>query len=465
MNQSFEIESLYFIGAGGIGMSNLVRYFLSEGKNIAGYDKVESELTRQLNGEGAKIHYEDNVNLIPESFKDKEKTLVVLTPAIPSDHSELNYFRNNGFRIMKRAQVLGEITKAKRGICVAGTHGKTTTSSMIAHLLRQSHVDCNAFLGGILKNYNNNLLLSEKSDFTVIEADEYDRSFHWLTPYMAVITSVAPDHLDIYGTEENYRDAFEYFSSLVKEGGALFMEHEVDIIPRLKEGVRLYYYAGDISNSKMSNKPDFYARNIRIAHGEIYFDFVAPDIVIPDVQLGIPIEINIVNGVVAMAVAYLNGATPEELKKGMLTFMGPKRRFDFHIKNENIVLIDDYAHHPEELEASIASVRKLYPERKLTVVFQPHLYSRTNDFYQEFAKSLSLADEVILIPIYPAREKPMPGVSSNMILEQVTVSDKKLVEYNELENGINKENTDVLLIAGAGDIELLIEPIKKKLNA
>ncbi|MDH8701859.1 UDP-N-acetylmuramate--alanine ligase [Dysgonomonadaceae bacterium PH5-43] len=462
MNNIFNIESLYFIGAGGIGMSNLVRYFLSEGKNIAGYDKVESALTRQLNEEGAYIHYEDNVELIPEAFKNKENTLVVITPAIPAEHAELNYFKDNGFKMMKRAQLLGEITKTKRGICVAGTHGKTTTSSIIAHLLKQSKVDCNAFLGGILKNYNNNLLLSDKSDLTVIEADEYDRSFHWLSPYMAVITSVAPDHLDIYGTETSYREAFEHFTSLVKEGGTLFMEQGVDITPRLQNNVKLYYYGGDIDKIK-GKTPDFYAKNVRIDNGELYFDFVAPEITIADVQLGVPIEINIVNGVVAMAVALMNGVTPEELKAGMASFKGPKRRFDFHIKSDSIVLIDDYAHHPEELEASITSVRRLYPDRKLTVVFQPHLYSRTNDFFVEFAKSLSLANKTILIPIYPAREKPMPGVNSQMILNLVTSPEKELVEYNELVNKINKENTDVLLIAGAGDIELLVEPIKRKL--
>ena len=464
-NSLNNIQSLYFIGAGGIGMSNLVRYFLTEGKNIGGYDKVESDLTRQLIAEGAQIHYEDNINLIPEIFKNKENTLIVLTPAVPAEHSELNYFKNNGFRIMKRAQTLGEITKTKKGICVAGTHGKTTTSSMIAHLLKQSEVDCNAFLGGILKNYNNNLLLSEKSELTVIEADEYDRSFHYLEPYMAVITSVAPDHLDIYGTEENYREAFEHFTSLIKENGALFVEQNVDIVPRLKKNVALYQYAGDISNVEGGSKPDFYAQNVKIEDGEIFFDFVTSEIIIKDIQLGVPIEINIVNAVVALAVAYLNGVTPEELKAGIASFQGPKRRFDFHIKTPDIVLIDDYAHHPEELEASISSVKKLFPDRKLTVVFQPHLYSRTNDFYKEFAKSLSLADEIILIPIYPARELPIPGVSSQMILDLISNADKELIEYDKLINRIEKENTDVLLIAGAGDIELLIEPIKKKLNA
>jgi UDP-N-acetylmuramate--alanine ligase len=481
------IHSLYFIGAGGIGMSNLVRYFLSEGKKVAGYDKVESDLTKQLNAEGAEIHYEDNVDLIPKEFVGangiRPNTLVVYTPAVPSDHSELTYFRENGFTLMKRAQVLGEITKTKRGICVAGTHGKTTTSSMIAHLLKQSSVDCNAFLGGILKNYNSNLLLSQNSDLTVIEADEYDRSFHWLTPYMAVITSVAPDHLDIYGTEEEYRKAFVHFTSLVREGGVLLMEQKVDIVPELQKNVTLYRYSGSSdysdrlepvavegreveprTNNQSCTNSDFYAKNIRIGNGEITFDFVTPKSVIKDIQLGVPVEINIDNGVAALAIAWLNGVTEDELRSGMKSFQGPKRRFDFHLKNDDIVLIDDYAHHPEELEASISSVKKLYPDKKLTVAFQPHLYSRTQDFYKEFAKSLSLSDEVILIPIYPAREKPIPGVDSQMILDLVTSPKKKLVAYNELADAIDKNDAEVVLIAGAGDIELLVEPVKKKLN-
>ncbi|MDR0541955.1 MAG: UDP-N-acetylmuramate--L-alanine ligase [Dysgonamonadaceae bacterium] len=451
-----EVNNIYFIGVGGIGMSNLARYFLSEGKNVAGYDKVESALTQQLIAEGASVHYEDNVALIPEIFKNRENTLVVYTPAVPFDHSELNCFRNNGFTLMKRAQVLGEITRAKRGICVAGTHGKTTTSSLIAHLLKQSHIDCNAFLGGILKNYDTNLLLSHKNDLTVIEADEYDRSFHWLMPYMAVITSVAPDHLDIYGTEEEYRKAFVHFTSLVREGGTLLMEHKVDIVPQLRRNVRLYRYGG--------NNTDFYAQNVKIGNGEIFFDLVTPETIIKDIQLGVPVEINIVNAVAALAVAWLNGVSEEELRRGTASFRGAKRRFDFHLKTDETVLIDDYAHHPEELEASISSVRKLYPNRKLTVVFQPHLYSRTRDFYREFAQSLSLADEVILLPIYPAREEPVPGVSSEMILDSVLAPRKKIVAYNRLVDSITKVDVDVLLMAGAGDIELLVEPVKRKLH-
>jgi len=451
------ISSIYFVGAGGIGMSALVRYFLSKGKNVGGYDRVESDLTKQLNQEGAQIHYEDNVNLIPEAFTDKANTLVVLTPAVPSDHSELVYFRNNGFDIMKRAQVLGEITKRSCGLCIAGTHGKTTTSSITAHLLKQSQIDCNAFLGGILKNYDSNLLLSDKSDVTVIEADEYDRSFHWLHPSMAVITSADPDHLDIYGTKEAYEESFAHFTSLIQPGGELLIRKGISIQPRLQEGVTCYTYSAEDGG-------DFHAENIQICNGEIFFDYVSPTETIKGIQLGVPLKINIENSIAAIALARLNGATPEEVKKGLASFQGPKRRFDFHIKTDDLVLIDDYAHHPEELEASISSVKELYPDKKLTVVFQPHLYSRTNDFYKEFAKSLSLSDEVILIPIYPAREEPIEGVSSQMILDLVTCPEKKLVTKEALTGQLEKEDLEVLLIAGAGDIELLVEPIKNKLR-
>ena len=458
-----DIQALYFIGAGGIGMSALIRYFLAKGKSVGGYDRVESNLTKQLNREGAEIHYEDDINLIPEQYKHKENTLIVYTPAVPDDHSELNYFRNNGFDILKRAQLLGEITKTSRGLCVAGTHGKTTTSSMLAHLLNQSKVGCNAFLGGILKNYDSNLLLSDKSDLTVIEADEYDRSFHWLTPYMAVITSVAPDHLDIYGTEENYRNGFVHFASLIREGGTLLMEIDVDIEPDVQKDVKIYTYSGEVP--MFENLPDFYAENIRIGNGELWFDFVTPFSTIEDIQLGVPIKINVVNGIAAMAIAYLNGVSEEELKKGMVSFDGAKRRFDFHIKRDDLVLIDDYAHHPEELTESISSVKELYPDKKLTVIFQPHLYTRTKDFYKEFAESLSLADEVILIPIYPAREEPIPGITSQVILDLVNSPEKKMFTKEELLENLPKNKYEVVLVAGAGDIELLVEPIKKILNA
>lgn len=462
------ITAVYFVGAGGIGMSALIRYFLSKGKKVAGYDKTPSGLTEQLNCEGAVIHYEDNVDLIPDEFTDPAKTLVVYTPAVPETHSELSYFRGNGFEVMKRARVLGEITRCSRALCVAGTHGKTTTSSMVAHLLKQSHVDCNAFLGGILKNYDSNLMLSAESDLTVIEADEFDRSFHWLLPYMAVITSADPDHLDVYGTAEAYRESFEHFTSLIRPGGCLIMKQGIDVTPRLSEGVKFYTYTGQLSivNSQLSIAPDFYAENVRIGNGEIFFDFVGPDIRIADIQLGVPVKVNIENGVAAIALAWLNGATPEEIKHGMATFAGPRRRFDFHLKKENIVLIDDYAHHPAELKASILSVKELYAGRKVTGIFQPHLYTRTRDFAADFAASLSLLDELILLDIYPAREEPIPGVTSQIIFDAVTIPAKRLVRKEELLDVVAAEagGLDVVLMVGAGNIELLVDPVKQILD-
>lgn len=453
------IKTFYFVGAGGIGMSALIRYFLSKGKLVAGYDRTPSDLTGQLNREGAAIHYEDDVALIPDAFKDPKQTLVVYTPAIPESHTELTFFRQKGFEVMKRARVLGEITNCSRALCVAGTHGKTTTSSMIAHLLKQSHVDCNAFLGGILKNYDSNLMLSDKSDLTVIEADEFDRSFHWLSPYMAVVTAADPDHLDIYGTAEAYRESFEHFTSLIRPGGCLVMKKGIAVTPRLKENVKLYTYSVD-------NGGDFHAENIRIDSGEILFDFVGPDVRISDIQLGVPVKVNVENGVAAIAMAWMNGATPEEIKKGMASFRGPKRRFDIQLKKDNIVLIDDYAHHPAELAACIRSVKELYLDRKVTGIFQPHLYTRTRDFAAGFAASLSLLDELILLDIYPAREDPIPGVTSKIIFDAVTIPAKKLVHKNELLDLVEKEadTFEVVLVVGAGDIDRLVEPVRQILD-
>ncbi|MCD8193501.1 MAG: UDP-N-acetylmuramate--L-alanine ligase [Tannerellaceae bacterium] len=451
------IKAVYFVGAGGIGMSALIRYFLAKGKRVAGYDRTPSDLTLHLIEEGAAIHYEENITLIPEAFKDPATTLVVYTPAVPATHSELVWFRENGFEIMKRAQVLGEITRYSRGLCIAGTHGKTTTSSITAHLLKQSHVDCNAFLGGILKNYNSNLLLSDQSDLTVIEADEYDRSFHWLHPYMAVITSADPDHLDIYGTPEAYRESFEKFTSLIRPEGCLIMRKGIDVTPRLQPDVKLYTYSAEEGG-------DFHADHIRIGNGEIVFDFIAPDLQIKDIRLGVPLKINIENSIAAIALAYLNGVTPEEIKEGISSFKGPERRFDFHLKKENIVLIDDYAHHPAELEASILSVKELYKGRKVTGIFQPHLYSRTRDFANEFSASLSLLDELILLDIYPAREEPIPGVTSELIFKKVTTLSKTLCTKEELPALIAQGEYEVVLMVGAGDIDRLIEPIVKILD-
>lgn len=451
------IHSVYFIGAGGIGMSALVRYFLSKEKVVAGYDRTPSELTETLNREGAHIHYEENVALIPESCLDKERTLVVLTPAVPQEHAELQYFKKNGFEIQKRAQVLGTITRSGKGLCVAGTHGKTTTSSMAAHLLHQSKVGCTAFLGGISKNYHTNLLLSASSPYIVIEADEFDRSFHWLSPYMSVITSSDPDHLDIYGTEAAYMESFEKYTRLIQPKGCLIIRKGISLQPEVQDGVTIYTYSKE--------EGDFHAENIRIGNGEIFFDFVAPNLRISDVQLGVPVSINIENGVAAMAMAHLNGVSPEELKEGMKSFKGVDRRFDFKIKSDNLVFLSDYAHHPSEVKQSVSSLRELYKDKKITVAFQPHLYTRTQDFYKEFADSLSLADEVILLDIYPAREKPIPGVTSELIYNNLQPQvEKRLCTKEELVETLRHKELGVLLTLGAGDIENYVPQITKMLE-
>lgn len=446
------IKSVYFVGAGGIGMSALVRYFLSKDKLVAGYDRTPSPLTECLIAEGAQIHYEENIQLIPEACKDKASTLVVLTPAVPQEHEELTYFRNHGFEIQKRAQVLGIITHSSKGLCVAGTHGKTTTSTMTAHLLYQSQVGCTAFLGGISKNYGTNLLLSPISPYTVIEADEFDRSFHWLSPYMSVITSTDPDHLDIYGTEEAYLKSFEHYTTLIQPGGALIIRKGVSLQPKVQPGVKVYTYS--------RNEGDFHAENIRIGNGEIIIDFVAPDLRINDILLGIPVSINIENGVAAMALAHLNGVSPEEIKRGMASFRGVDRRFDFKIKNDRVVFLSDYAHHPSEIKQSVLSMRELYQDKKITAIFQPHLYSRTRDFYKEFADSLSLLDEVILTDIYPARETPIEGVTSQLIFDNLRPGiQKSMCRKEEIPEVLRNKEIEVLITLGAGDIDNYVTDI------
>ena len=441
-----QLKAVYFIGAGGIGMSALVRYFLSKGKKVGGYDRTPSELTERLIEEGAQIHYEESVELIAPEFLDAESTLIVFTPAIPDNHAELQYFRSHGFTIQKRAQVLGMLTRSGKGLCAAGTHGKTTTSSMAAHLLHQSHVGCDAFLGGISKNYGTNLLLSDTSEYVVIEADEFDRSFHWLTPYATVITATDADHLDIYGTEEAYLESFNHYTSLIQPGGALIMRKDIKLQPRLQEGVTCYTYSRE--------EGDFHAENVRIGGGEIYFDFVSPFGNIQDIQLGVPVAINIENGIAAMALAQLSGVTNDEIKAGMASFRGVDRRFDFKIKNDKVVYLSDYAHHPEEIKQSILSMRALYADKKLTGVFQPHLYTRTRDFYQEFADSLSLLDEVILTDIYPARELPIEGVSSQLIYDHLRPNiEKTLCKKEEVMDVLKNKHIEVLMTLGAGDIE------------
>ena len=451
------LKAVYFIGAGGIGMSALVRYFLSIGKKVAGYDRTPSELTQRLIAEGADIHYEENVEYIPNEFHDPNTTLVVYTPAIPATHAELIYFQSKGFTIQKRSQVLGLLTQSGKGLCVAGTHGKTTTSTMTAHLLHQSSIGCNAFLGGISKNYSTNLLLSDSSEYVVIEADEFDRSFHWLTPFATIITATDADHLDIYGTKEAYLESFNHYTSLIRPGGALIIRKGIKLEPRLQEGVTLYTYSRE--------EGDFHAENIRIGNGEIIFDYVSPFGNIKDIQLGVPVAINIENGIAAMALAQISGANNKEIKSAMASFGGVDRRFDFKIKNDKVVFLSDYAHHPEEIKQSILSMRALYEDKKITGIFQPHLYTRTRDFYQEFAESLSLLDEVILTEIYPARELPIEGVSSRLIYDHLRPGiEKTLCQKEEITEILKQKSIEVLITLGAGDIENYVQPICEILN-
>lgn len=453
-----QYSSLYFIGAGGIGMSALVRYFLAKGYRVAGYDRTSSPLTEALQSEGLEIVYDESVDLIPDYCRDPKTTLVVYTPAIPATHAGLLYFREHGFKVVKRAELLGLITQSSKGLCFSGTHGKTTTSSMAAHIFHESPIGCNAFLGGILRNYNSNLILSDHSPFTVIEADEYDRSFHWLHPYMAVVTATDPDHLDIYGTEEAYLESFAHFTSLIQPGGCLVIKKGIKLVPRVQEGVKVYTYSA-------RDGGDFHADNIRVGNGTILFDFVAPDGVVADVELGVPVDINIENAVAAMAIARLNGVADDDMRRAMASFKGAKRRFEFWVKRDDRVMIDDYAHHPDELKASIRSVRALYPGRKITVIFQPHLYSRTRDFAPQFAEALSMADQVILLDIYPARELPIPGVTSQLIFDRITCRDKELCLREKLLERIKECNFDILLTMGAGDIDRLLPEIASIVEA
>lgn len=451
------LKAVYFVGAGGIGMSALVRYFLSKGKAVGGYDRTASALTEKLRQEGADIHYEDNIALIPEVFLNPETTLIVYTPAIPAEHKELTYFREHNFEIQKRAQVLGMITQTERGLCVAGTHGKTTTSTMAAFLLDNSHVKCNAFLGGISKNYGTNLLVSDQSDFVVIEADEFDRSFHWLTPYATVITATDSDHLDIYGTHEAYLESFRKYASLIRPDGYLIIKKGIDLQPDVKEGVTVYTYS--------DKEGDFHAENIRIGNGEIFFDFISPLGNIKDVQLGVPVYVNIENGIAAMALAQIGGATAEEIKAAMPQFKGVDRRFDFKLKNDHIVFLSDYAHHPAEIKQSVSSLRMLYPDKKLTAIFQPHLYTRTRDFYKDFADSLSLLDEVILLDIYPARELPIEGVTSKLIYDNLRPGiEKTMCHKEDLIELLKTKKIEVLITLGAGDVDNYATPIYELLK-
>ena len=451
-----DIKAVYFIGAGGIGMSAIARYFIHRGLVVAGYDKTPSALTLQLEREGMLIHYEENIDEIPHACKQPQTCLVIYTPAIPSDHQELQYFRQNGFEVEKRAQVLGTLTREHKGLCVAGTHGKTTTSTMCAHIMHQSHLDCNAFLGGISKNYGTNYILSN-SDYVVIEADEFDRSFHWLSPWMTVITATDPDHLDIYGTKEAYLESFRHYTELIQPGGNLIIHRDLEMKENLQEGVNRYDYS--------LHEGDFHAENIRIANGEITFDFISPIECVKDVQLGQPVPINIENGVAAMAMAQLSGCTAEELRYGMQTYGGVERRFDFKLKKDKIVFLSDYAHHPKEIYQSAKSIRELYSDRKITAIFQPHLYTRTRDFYKDFANALSLLDEVILTEIYPAREQPIEGVTSQLIYDNLRPGiEKHMIAKSDVLQYIKDHSFDVLIVLGAGDLDNQVPQITKILK-
>lgn len=449
-----DIKAVYFVGAGGIGMSALARYFIHRGLVVAGYDRTPSDLTRQLEKEGMVIHYEESVDEIPQACRDRESCLVVYTPAIPATHKELTFFREHQFEIKKRSQVLGLLTDHHKGLCVAGTHGKTTTSAMCAHIMHQSSIDCNAFLGGISKNYGTNYLLSTQSDYVVIEADEFDRSFHWLHPWMTVITATDPDHLDIYGTKEAYLESFRHYTELIKKGGALILHTGLEMKPNVQEGVKTYSYSRD--------EGDFHAENVRIERGEITFDFVSPIENVKDVRLGQPIPINIENGVAAMAMAQLAGCSASELRYGMETYRGVDRRFDFKIRTDKVVFLSDYAHHPKEIYQSAKSLRELYHDRKITAIFQPHLYTRTRDFYKEFADALSQLDEVVLTEIYPAREEPIPGVTSELIYDNLKPGVKKqMIKKADVLSFVRSHDFDVLVVLGAGDLDNMVPQITR----
>ena len=441
-----DIHAVYFVGIGGIGMSAIARYFLHRGAAVAGYDRTPSDLTERLREEGASIHYEENVSLIPASCQDREHTLVIYTPAIPATHLELAFFRAEGYEIMKRAQVLGMLTRSLRGLCVAGTHGKTTTSSMVAHMLHQSHVDCNAFLGGITKNYDTNFILSERSPYVVIEADEFDRSFHWLSPFATVITATDADHLDIYGTEEAYLESFRHYTTLIQPGGYLILHTGLKMQAAAPEGVTTYTYSQDSG--------DFHAADIRIGGGEIVFDLISPLGNISDIRLGVPVMVNIENGIAAMALAQIAGLTPEEIRTAMASFRGVDRRFDFRVKTKEMVYLSDYAHHPAEIRQSLLSIKALYEGRHIKVIFQPHLYTRTRDFYREFADALSLVDDVVIVDIYPAREEPIPGVTSRLIYDNLRPGiARRMCHKEEICDIVREGGFDVLVTLGAGDIE------------
>ena len=443
--------AVYFLGIGGIGMSALARYFISKKIKVSGYDKTPTTLTRQLELEGINIHYVDDIKFI-----DKDATIVVYTPAIPADHTELNYYKNNNYQLMKRSEVLGIITSSQYNICVAGTHGKTTTSAMVAHILRDTGYGCNAFLGGIATNYNSNFW-SSSNNVCVAEADEYDRSFLQLSPDVAVITAMDADHLDIYGTEKNMQDAFVAFTHRIKEGGLLISKKGLERSGDFGAAQKMTYAVNDSS-------ADIFTANTRIGNGSYIFDLVINGEIIEDIELNMGGMHNIENVIAAITVALHLGIDEDGIKKAVANFSGVKRRFEYIIKRHDVVMIDDYAHHPEELRALLLSAKELFPGKKCTIVFQPHLYSRTQDLANGFAEVLDMADEIILLPVYPARELPIAGVSSQLILDKMKNNKKSIKEKDELLQWAKENKPALFIISGAGDIDTLIEPLKQLLQ-
>jgi UDP-N-acetylmuramate--alanine ligase len=453
------IKGIYFIGIGGIGMSAIARYFLAGGFPVSGYDRSESSLTLELTSEGCNITYSDDLNSLPELYcnpSEKDKTLIIYTPAIPADNKIITYFRNNRYRLLKRSEILGEISEKTDTIAVSGTHGKTTVSTMIAHLLKQSHVDCSAFLGGISKNYNSNLLLGE-GRYTVMEADEFDRSFHRLKPVLAIVTSLDADHLDIYGDHITMIAAYNEFCAKIRAGGTLIVNHKIVNRIIVPEGVAMFTYG-------FEEDADYRSFNIKQSGDSYKFDLKTPEKIITGIHFGFPGIINVENATVAAAASLISGVTEIELRKALISFSGVKRRFDVRINLPGLVYIDDYAHHPEEIKACINSVQAYFGGRRITGIFQPHLFSRTRDHAEGFAEILDQLDEAILLPIYPAREKPIEGVSSTMIFEKMKLKKKRLLNKEDIPGKLDFENLDVLLTIGAGDIDRLVDPIETELR-
>ena len=451
-------QNYFFIGIGGIGMSALARYFLLSGHRVGGYDRVRTPITIALEELGGEIIYEDDETLIPEAYRLPGEVRVVFTPAIHEDNRLRQYYARGGVREWKRSEVLGEISRLKQALCVAGTHGKTTTSTLLAHLLDTSHIGANAFLGGVSLNFGSNLLVDDRSPYVVIEADEFDRSFHRLSPFCSIITANQPDHLDIYGTAEAFHEAFRIFAGMTDKSGRLIVQEEVQDLPA-PEGILTESYGA-------SERCDYYYSDLRYEEGELRFDwhYDGGKGVFKNMEIGTPIEINVMNATAALALAYRLGCTEEELREGLRTFRGAHRRFERTKLPDGRVVIDDYAHHPDEIRASLSSIRDLYPGRRVTVVFQPHLFSRTRDFLEEFGKALSIADEVILIPIYPAREAPIPGITSEAILPFVTAREKSVTPKETLPETLRASGADVLVMMGAGDIEFEVPKVIAALN-